>query len=157
VKPHPRIRKTIKWGGAAVTVLLVVVWIGSGWFIIDWEGSNKGVSLRGGRIAIHGADFERDVRPLPGLQIYRPRGTTFSLQLTQFYWVDNIYGWLLIVPQWVLTAPVLFGTATAWRLDTLARRRARLTPHLCPKCSYDRTGLAKDAVCPECGSKGGPA
>ena len=31
MKPHPRIRKTIKWGGAAVTVLLVVVWIGSGW------------------------------------------------------------------------------------------------------------------------------
>jgi hypothetical protein len=29
VKPHPRIRKTIKWGGAAVTVLLAVVWIGS--------------------------------------------------------------------------------------------------------------------------------
>ena len=32
MKPHPKIRKTIKWGGAVVTVLLVVVWIGSGWW-----------------------------------------------------------------------------------------------------------------------------
>ena len=32
MKPHPRIRKTIKWGGAVVTVLLVVVWIASGWW-----------------------------------------------------------------------------------------------------------------------------
>ena len=31
MKSHPRIRKAIKWGGAAVTVLLVVVWIGSAW------------------------------------------------------------------------------------------------------------------------------
>ena len=29
MKPHPKLRKTITWGGAAVTVLLVVVWIGS--------------------------------------------------------------------------------------------------------------------------------
>ncbi len=25
-------------------------------------------------------------------------------------------------------------------------------PGLCPKCSYSRTGLAQDAVCPECGT-----
>ena len=40
MKPHPPphiIRKTIKWGGAAVTVLLVVVWIGS----VCFEGSNS--------------------------------------------------------------------------------------------------------------------
>ena len=36
MKPHPRIRKTIKWGGAAVTVLLVVVWVGSGWLSVGW-------------------------------------------------------------------------------------------------------------------------
>ncbi len=40
-------------------------------------------------------------------------------------------------------------TAAAWRFDTLARRRASL--NLCPKCNYDRTGLAVGAVCPECG------
>jgi rubrerythrin len=41
-------------------------------------------------------------------------------------------------------------TALAWRLDTFARRRARL--NLCPKCNYDRAGIAGDAKCPECGA-----
>ena len=31
MKPHPRIRKTIKWGGAAVPTLTGAVWIGGGW------------------------------------------------------------------------------------------------------------------------------
>ena len=30
--PHPRIRKTIKWTGAAATAPLLVTWIGSGWW-----------------------------------------------------------------------------------------------------------------------------
>ena len=42
------------------------------------------------------------------------------------------------------------ATAVAWRLDTLARRRANKL--LCTKCTYDRTGLAAGAVCPECGA-----
>jgi len=41
-------------------------------------------------------------------------------------------------------------TAVAWRLDTLARRRADRTH--CPRCRYDRSGLAAGAVCPECGT-----
>ena len=45
--------------------------------------------------------------------------------------------------------------AAARRLDALATRRARL--NLCPKCNYDRTGLAATAVCPECAAPGLPA
>ena len=32
MKPHPRIRKTVKWGGAAVSVVLMVAWVGSKWY-----------------------------------------------------------------------------------------------------------------------------
>ncbi|HVU64865.1 MAG TPA: hypothetical protein VHC70_12870, partial [Phycisphaerales bacterium] len=46
----------------------------------------------------------------------------------------------------------LLATTTAWRLDTLARRRARRGVNLCPKCGYDRAGIAGDAKCPECGA-----
>jgi rubrerythrin len=49
-------------------------------------------------------------------------------------------------PAWVTTA---ICTAFTWRLDTLARRRERLGR--CPKCNYDRAGIAAGAVCPECG------
>jgi hypothetical protein len=51
---------------------------------------------------------------------------------------------------WPLIVACLAATVGAWRLDSLARRRARL--NCCPKCNYNRAGLAPGAVCPECGS-----
>ncbi len=57
---------------------------------------------------------------------------------------------LQAVPFWTPAALMLVVTMIAWRLDTFARRRARL--NLFPKCNYDRTGLASDVVCPECGT-----
>src|SRR6185295_4090222 len=38
--PYPRIRKTVKWGGAIVTVLLVALWLGSGWWTVQWSGGS---------------------------------------------------------------------------------------------------------------------
>ena len=54
------------------------------------------------------------------------------------------------IPLWPVPAVSLLVTAFTWRLDTLARRRARL--NLCPKCDYDRAGLGVDVKCPECGT-----
>ena len=58
------------------------------------------------------------------------------------------------VPLWIPIVLVACATLAAWRLDSLARRRAN--PGVCPKCNYDRTGLAPTAVCPECGTKPSP-
>ncbi len=44
---------------------------------------------------------------------------------------------------------VLTGVPSAFRFARTRRRRAR---GCCTKCGYDLTGLADDAVCPECGS-----
>jgi len=54
-----------------------------------------------------------------------------------------------IRPIWPAVVASFFVSVAAWSLDILARRRGRL--NLCPKCHYDRTGLAAGAVCPECG------
>ncbi len=54
------------------------------------------------------------------------------------------------IPIWIVIAPCLLLTVILWRLDTLPLRRAKL--NLCPHCNYDRTGLALDAKCPECGT-----
>ena len=51
VKPHPKIRKTVKWGGAVVTVVLVVVWIGSGWVYLTWGGPAGSIEVRGRTLA----------------------------------------------------------------------------------------------------------
>jgi rubrerythrin len=42
----------------------------------------------------------------------------------------------------------------AWRIENIVRRRMRRD--LCPRCGYDRRGLAADAKCPECGSVPSP-
>jgi heme A synthase len=155
MKPHPtppphRIRKTIKWGGAAVTVLLVVVWIGSGWITVGYQYPRGGISVGAGLLFT--ADFDA---PSPG------RRSEFVLVTLPFdwrWWGVYFEGGdirQIAMPIWAFAASAAAVTACAWRLDTLARRRAPL--NLCPRCNYDRTGLAKDAVCPECGSKGGPA
>ena len=53
MKPHPKLRKTIKWGGAVVTVLLVVVWVGSGWITVFWSNARyDSVAFTGGMVRI---------------------------------------------------------------------------------------------------------
>ena len=148
MKPHPRIRKTIKWGGAAVTVLLVVVWIGSGrWRVVYCGG--RTYSLRHGCIYVDTLQAWESPYWPPGWYVDgggRPMEWWF--QITSRAW----YGGHVSVPVWTLAAPAALVTCAAWRLDTLARRRARLS--LCPKCNYDRAGIAGDGKCPECGSEG---
>ncbi len=156
MKPHPRIRKTIKWGGAAVTVLLVVVWIGSELWTGVWLcGGPYAIDIRHSRLRIERsqrlivwndmdlslAEVVRLIKPVP------VRGISGSRWLVS--WSGGVADWRLDIPLWVLTAVTLLGTAAAWHLDTLARRRARAG--FCPKCNYDRVGLAAGAVCPECG------
>jgi hypothetical protein len=155
MKPHPRIRKTIKWTGAAVTVLLLVVWIGSGWWGLWWWNSGGDcAAVAMGSVVMGTQDY-----PVPasatGLSIEHSVPKSFRW----WFWSSDHNGptaWQVFIPLWLPLSGMLLATAIAWRLDTLARRRAQL--NLCPKCTYDRTGLAPNAKCPECGaSAGGPA
>ena len=153
MKPHPKIRKTIKWTGAAVTVLLVVAWIAGGRVGAYWMCHN------GARIGFLRGALLVDWFP-SGLRVSgRGLEKGFSLfsepELQSQGWMsvhDRGMGPTILVPLWMLAVFALIPTWFAWRRDALANRRVRL--NLCPKCNYDRTGLAAGAVCPECGSGG---
>lgn len=146
MKPHPRIRKTIKWGGAGVTVLLMVVWIVSLWQGIGYVHREVGsADLCGGRVILNSESWPPGAGPSSGLHIH-PWRSPMDWTLG---WVQGDRFWIAI-PIWMLTIPATVLATIAWRLDSLARRRALL--NLCPKCHYDRAGLAKGAVCPECGA-----
>ncbi|HMN40148.1 MAG TPA: hypothetical protein PKE29_04835 [Phycisphaerales bacterium] len=146
MKPHPRIRKTIKWGGAAVTVLLVVVWAGSRWWNAGYEADRWVVGAVGGRL--HLSTYAPGSTAILGGWYVLRQARRF--EGWQWGFSHDVFGYLesWAVPMWPL--PLLSGASAllAWRLDTLARR-ARLGR--CPKCNYDRTGLSPAAVCPECG------
>ena len=153
MKPHPRppyIRKTTKWGGAAVTVLLVGVLVASRWWSlvyvhsshIGWSGVRNGFAggfWCDGRYASGEPGMHLDRNPHTGL-LWSPRWRVTDLDTTFF------------VPLWIPATLTLAATVTAWRLDTRARRRDRECR--CSKCNYDRTGITPSAVCPECGAAG---
>jgi hypothetical protein len=155
VKPHPRIRKTVKWGGAVVTLLLVVVWIGSGWWGVAYHGRAAEVLVeRGGcLVSVWNREWRRSFTvwshgpPFPHAWIWRSR--VFS----------TVMGNSFLVPLWIPTTITLAISAAAWWPEAhtwlRARRREKAASlNLCPKCNYDRAGLAKEAVCPECGASG---
>jgi hypothetical protein len=56
----------------------------------------------------------------------------------------------VLVPFWLIALPVVASSAAAFVVDRRIKGRARI--NLCPKCNYDRAGIAGDAKCPECGA-----
>lgn len=137
----------MKWVGAAATILLLVVWIGSRWHRFEsFNGAGYGLGVTGGQLLI--------LQPLVDL----PWDWHWSFQtyeeLALFGWWFDRNRWphsqVTQVPLWFPALISLLATAAAWRADFAHRRRARAGT--CSSCNYDRAGLAPNAVCPECGS-----
>ena len=142
MKPHPRIRKTVKWNGAAITALLIATWLGSGWSAFcPYSSNDTWVEIWAGRASIH----KYLAPPSPDSIHAAP---PYRLDWW-FSFCGGAGSWDCYIPLWLPAALSLLITAVAWRLDSLARRRASL--NLCPTCRYDRTGLPTLAPCPECG------
>jgi len=165
MKPHPRIRKTAKWGGAVVTVLLAVVWLGSGWYLVRWGiAPGWAVFTECGRCDVVYAPHFYNGHGAPSVERREGPGASRGPAPFRLGWryFHGLYGkptdrggqeehWW--VPHWPFVAIAAFVTVLGWGADFRASRRARL--NCCPKCNYDRTGLAASTVCPECGSKAG--
>jgi hypothetical protein len=152
MKPHPRIRKTIKWGGAAVTVLLVVVWVGSIWWDVAWCSKRIGfVDVGAGGI---GFLYHQPSKSDSSIAGWRFDDVADDASMRWWFNVTAVNSWAtwcsITIPLWCPFGIIAVACGLAWRLDTLARRRAKLNP--CAKCGYDLTGLLKDAKCPECGA-----
>lgn len=152
------IRKTVKWGGAVLTLTLFAVWVGTTTYrfhLTLWRGFFLTASSGGMTINRHWwvpPAMEGRFRPPLSLGYMRmgfspPTCWWFSGELrTSQYAVNTIR---IDVPLWTLVAPSLAATMWAWRLDALARRRPRTES--CSACGYSREGLATRSVCPECG------
>ncbi len=60
------------------------------------------------------------------------------------------HSWELLTFPWHAT---VVAALVVWVIMVVKKQEIETRPDrgLCPKCSYDRTGLAMSAVCPECG------
>ena len=68
--------------------------------------------------------------------------------------VARVVAWVASPPQWKamnlgFTAVIL--TCAIWGLRPTHRRGLRLAKGQCPWCGYERHGLPRALVCPECG------
>jgi len=142
---------TLKWGGAVVTVLLLVVWIGSGWWLIGWRFASGGsLCVLAGKLGV--------VTPAVGQPVLN--NTSFLFDRHDFGlgwwfdWVAQPVFQFYAIPLWLPALASLLVTAAAWRVDAVHRRRARVGA--CSSCGYDRAGLAPGSVCPECGAAAHP-
>jgi hypothetical protein len=147
MNPRPRVRKAIKWVGAASTVLLAVAWIGSGKYGVGWASSSGAeFVVRWGECCVNTGSSS-----LFGLSPGLSAGSSRFMLFNEFVYERRGSGGVVVVfPLWPPALLALLPTAIAWRFDVVARRRERIGR--CPKCNYDRAGIAADAKCPECGA-----
>lgn len=152
-------RKTGKWGGAVLTLLLLVVWIGSGWWYgeVEWLAPFHWMRLGASEGSLFLSFGSWDSGLSHSTLSFEPRANNWN------GWRDLIgrwdtfrtlvpYGWSVACPIWVVMGIVFASTSLVWRTDVRAMRRAR--EGLCAACGYDLVGLAgtaAGAVCPECG------
>jgi hypothetical protein len=127
-------------------VLLLAGWLGSVRWYAGWIGpSAHSVRILAGRVVVENRE---------SIGIFPPARWMFGRRRLQLAlrpgWDFGSSAWWVVVPLWMPLVPTLMATATAWRLDTLARRRARIG--LCPTCNYDLRGLPAASPCPECGA-----
>jgi len=138
-----------------MTVLLVIVWIESAWACIGY------LSEWGAGFGIDGGVLYAALPKWTG----EYAGTSWQDCECGWMWGEadapklrwsgswqrgSSFWFAFDLPLWIPSLLCTAGTIFAWRLDDIARRRVRAG--FCPKCDYDRTGLAAGAVCPECGA-----
>ncbi len=143
-----RLRSTIKWSGTVLTVLLLVVWVGSVFGFARIGGAPPlDVGIQDGVVFCY---WEKP-------WTHRPYSLHYSYGRTYGHrrWARWFHVWTVPIPYGTCTTvyiPIWFvaaltGLPTAW----LWYRDRRRAPGLCIKCGYDLRG-ADHKVCPECGA-----
>ncbi len=154
VKLSMCIRKTVKWGGLVVGIALAIVFVVTWrrWCMVHWQPTAAVVYClevsSGNFIYDHAAAWDSTLAGGPPYWNWNVRD-----EPNVFWWPWKLQTPSVLrlgLPLWIPSLAALTTSALAWRLDHIANRRAKTDA--CPKCSYDRAGLAPAAPCPECGA-----
>jgi hypothetical protein len=162
MKPHPRIRKTIKWGGVAFCGLVACAFGASLKWDLCWyaaylpeaAASARTCAIgRGALMIAYAWSLPDGAKTVSVCSAERGDGPLLWLPTWRFDdWPPSA-----AVPLWIVFLLAAAPTGVMFYRDHSAARRRRRGLNLCPKCNYDRAGIARDAKCPECGSGGGAA
>ena len=146
MRSHVACRLFITWGAPLVGVALVLLWWLSGSHVFNLNGPwGASASITGGKLNVV-LDADAASRP------EATRTGVHTYYSDYEWWFEG--GWeprfkWIAVPLWFPLLVLVAAAERAWRADRRAQRLARTGS--CLKCGYDRSGLAPDAACPECG------
>ncbi|HEX2837805.1 MAG TPA: hypothetical protein VHN77_06720 [Phycisphaerales bacterium] len=124
MRPHPRIRKTIKWGGLVIAGLLSVAWVGSKWFFVGWSSPAGGFVYGGAGLICVATPLWTDAQAMSPQWRFERHSDSMRWWFHGRRWP---LGHITYCPLWFPLLLVLIPTALAWRLDSLVTRRARLS------------------------------
>ncbi len=158
MRPRPKLRTLCRWMLTILTVVLVVVWIGSGWFSVHYL---RYASLLDTKLMlvsnldrglIH-VDFTFDLSRILSIDYIGDgwkllRRDAFDIELWKWVGVINKPLNAVSLPLWLPALLLAIANALMWRTHIIARRRK---PGMCKKCGYDISGLVGKEACPECG------
>jgi hypothetical protein len=147
----------IRWGGLVLCGIVPAAYVLNVWWVgWWWLPSGRQVGVAGGCFCFRAAPrtpFGINGNPR-GLCANQVSGPAYEWRWTQ--WNDLISGATNVdAPLWMLLPFLCVPTSFAWMAYAHARRRSGGSPDVCPKCGYDRAGIAGDARCPECGATAG--
>jgi hypothetical protein len=168
--PSPRrtswLFRCTKWTCTILAGLMVVAWVGSGWYLVAWIHNNSfprctltlsrgAITGRLGELPANGAYTLEDGLFGP----YRNEGS-MTINSQRWLWIprySSMTTWSavelparLTLPLWLPTLVFAVPAAWMWRVDVKRRRAAR--EGCCATCGYLRAGLGAGAACPECGA-----
>lgn len=132
-----------RWVGLVVSVVLIAVWISSGWWHVRrFSAGGRLVGIGSGILIIGGFGGG------PPTSRWET-GTADGPALWWFNWDGGPGAWVVLIPLWAPAGLSALLTAAAWKWH--ARIRQREGRGRCLACGYDLAGLPAGAVCPECG------
>jgi hypothetical protein len=150
------LRRPLTWIGIIAPLAILIVWALSGWFAVSFYGSaGRQWGIRHGcfkDVTYHhsASGMPRRIGWTSEREISRRNREPFEYTLE--WWIGlekNPIFDVVSIPLWMPA-----GLLLALHLSSVLVRQYRMRfrkGNLCPRCNYDRTGLAAGAVCPECG------
>src|SRR5688500_15142956 len=81
MRPRPRARSVVKWGGAIVTVLVLAAWVASARWYLGWTSADASTTayVAGGGIGYVQSTRYRVPRPRTGWQVRRHQSVWTNL------------------------------------------------------------------------------
>jgi hypothetical protein len=136
-----------KWVGLLWVAVVGAANIASVWWsVVNWQAAWGFIWVQSGYVAVAWGDYAGLGKP--GFNMFWRLPSVMRVQWWPHLSQTPFHS--VLIPLWIPLVVVAAATALLWTADR--RGTQRESGGRCPKCQYDRRGLAPDAKCPECGT-----